>query len=98
MLEPLPVSNSLIYSAAVVDQVSAKYLQNVGDRINMLNYYPEAWPVFYKILKNAESSSTLLCKIKSKANDNLFRNLGITYPVEAVSCAFFVSFYTTDIY
>lgn len=65
----------------------------------MLNYYPESWPVFYEILKNAEGSSTLLCKFKSKANDDLFRNLGIAYPAEAVSsCAFFVSFYTTDIY
>lgn len=37
----------------------------------------------------------ILCRSKSKAN-NLFRNLEITYPAEAVSsCAFFVPFHFT---
>lgn len=38
----------------------------------------------------------ILCKSKSKANNNLFRNLEITYPAEAVSsCAFFLLFHFT---
>lgn len=84
------LSSPLIYSA-IVAQVSAKYLQNAGNRrTNMQNYCPEAWHIFYKILNNAKGSQQIFCKFKYKAN--FFRNY-LFYRSCSPAFFSFVSFY-----